>query len=54
VLLPVITLPLAVRVGRTVFTRTDGAALNPALERTGQLLAAHSVCFAAGLAAPVL
>jgi len=54
VLLPLITLPLAVRIGRTVLTRTSGAALNPALERTGQLLAAHSVCFAAGLAAPVL
>jgi 1,4-dihydroxy-2-naphthoate octaprenyltransferase len=54
VLLPLITLPLAVRIGRTVFTRTDGDALNPALERTGQLLAAHSVCFAAGLVAPVL
>jgi 1,4-dihydroxy-2-naphthoate octaprenyltransferase len=54
VLLPLITVPLAVAVGRTVFTRTDGDALNPALERTGQLLAAHSVCFAAGLAAPVL
>jgi 1,4-dihydroxy-2-naphthoate octaprenyltransferase len=54
VLLPLITLPLAVRIGRTVFTRTDGAALNPALERTGQLLAAHSVCFAVGLVASVL
>jgi 1,4-dihydroxy-2-naphthoate octaprenyltransferase len=54
VLLPLITLPLAARIARTVFTRTDGAALNPALERTGQLLAVHSVCFAAGLVAPVL
>ena len=49
-LAPLVTLPLAVRLGRTVLTRTDGAALNPALERTGQLLAAHSVLFAAGLA----
>jgi len=48
-LLPLVTLPLAVAVGKTVLTRTDGAALNPALERTGQLLALHSVLFAAGL-----
>jgi 1,4-dihydroxy-2-naphthoate octaprenyltransferase len=44
-----VTLPLAVQVGRTVLSRTDGDALNPALERTGQLLAAHSVLFATGL-----
>jgi 1,4-dihydroxy-2-naphthoate octaprenyltransferase len=54
VLLPLLTAPLAVRVGRTVFTRTDGTALNPALEATGKLLAAHSVLFAAGLALPRL
>jgi 1,4-dihydroxy-2-naphthoate octaprenyltransferase len=50
VLLPLLTAPLAVRLGRTVFARTDGAALNPALETTGKLLAAHSVLFAVGLA----
>lgn len=50
VLLPVATLPLAITVGKTVLTRTDGEALNPALERTGQLLAAHSALFAAALA----
>ncbi|MEF8789047.1 MAG: 1,4-dihydroxy-2-naphthoate polyprenyltransferase [Haloarculaceae archaeon] len=50
VLLPLLTVPLAIRLGRTVFTRTDGAALNPALETTGRLLAAHSVLFAVGLA----
>ncbi|MFB6166005.1 MAG: 1,4-dihydroxy-2-naphthoate polyprenyltransferase [Haloarculaceae archaeon] len=49
-LLPLASLPLAGSVGRTVLTRTDGAALNPALERTGQLLALHSVLFAVGLA----
>ena len=49
-LLPLATLPLAARVGATVMERTDGAALNPALERTGQLLAAHSALFATGLA----
>ncbi|WP_299234294.1 1,4-dihydroxy-2-naphthoate polyprenyltransferase [Natronomonas sp.] len=51
-LAPLLTAPLAVRIGHTVWTRTDGAALNPALERTGRLLFAHSVLFAAGLAAP--
>ncbi|MFB6084114.1 MAG: 1,4-dihydroxy-2-naphthoate polyprenyltransferase [Halorientalis sp.] len=49
-LAPLVTLPLAVKIGVTIMERTDGAALNPALERTGQLLAAHSVLFAAGLA----
>ncbi|WP_255149903.1 1,4-dihydroxy-2-naphthoate polyprenyltransferase [Halorarius halobius] len=49
-LLPLLTLPLAVRVTRTVLTERDGSALNPALERTGQLLFAHSVLFAVGLA----
>jgi 1,4-dihydroxy-2-naphthoate octaprenyltransferase len=52
VLLPLATLPLAALVARTVLTRRDGRALNPALERTGQLLAIHSVLFAVGLAAP--
>jgi 1,4-dihydroxy-2-naphthoate octaprenyltransferase len=52
VLLPLLTAPLAIRLGRTVFARTDGAALNPALEATGKLLAAHSVLFAVGLALP--
>ena len=50
VLFPLVTAPLAAVVGRTVWTRTDGEALNPALERTGQLLFAHSVLFAAGFA----
>jgi 1,4-dihydroxy-2-naphthoate octaprenyltransferase len=54
VLLPLVTVPLALRLGRTVFTRTDGASLNPALETTGKLLAAHSVLFAVGLALPRL
>ena len=54
VLLPLLSAPLAVRVGRTVWTRTDGEALNPALERTGRLLFAHSALFAAGFALPAL
>jgi len=53
-LLPWLSAPLAVDVGRTVFARTDGEALNPALESTGKLLFAHSVLFAVGLAAPAL
>ncbi|MHB9286301.1 1,4-dihydroxy-2-naphthoate polyprenyltransferase [Halobacteriales archaeon Cl-PHB] len=52
VLLPLATLPLAVDVSRTVTTRRDGEALNPALERTGQLLALHSLLFTAGLVVP--
>jgi 1,4-dihydroxy-2-naphthoate octaprenyltransferase len=52
VLAPLVTLPLAASLTRTVLTRTDGEALNPALERTGQLLAVFAVLFAAGLLAP--
>jgi 1,4-dihydroxy-2-naphthoate octaprenyltransferase len=54
VLAPLVTLPLAASVSRTVLTRTDGDALNPALERTGQLLAAHSLLFTIGIASPTL
>ena len=50
VLLPLVTLPLAVLVARTVVTETAGEALNPALESTGKLLAAYAVTFAIGLA----
>ncbi|MES3161988.1 MAG: 1,4-dihydroxy-2-naphthoate polyprenyltransferase [Halorubrum sp.] len=50
VLLPLVTLPLAVGVTRTVLTETSGEALNPALESTGKLLAAYAVAFAVGLA----
>ncbi|PSP40499.1 1,4-dihydroxy-2-naphthoate polyprenyltransferase [Halobacteriales archaeon QH_10_70_21] len=53
VLLPLLTAPLAAAIGRTVWTRTGGEALNPALERTGKLLFAHSVLFAAGFALPL-
>ena len=54
VLAPMLTIPLALLVTRTVLTESDGDALNPALERVGQLLFAHSLLFAAGLATPVL
>ncbi|MBP1922460.1 1,4-dihydroxy-2-naphthoate octaprenyltransferase [Halorubrum alkaliphilum] len=49
-LLPLVTLPLAAGVSRTVLTETAGEALNPALESTGKLLAAYAVAFAVGLA----
>lgn len=50
VLLPWLSLPLAIGITRTLLERTDGEALNPALTRTGQLLALYSVLFAIGLA----
>jgi len=49
VLLPMLSLPLAAVVARTVLTKTSGQALNPALERTGKLLALYAALFAAGL-----
>ncbi|RZH68076.1 1,4-dihydroxy-2-naphthoate polyprenyltransferase [Natrinema altunense] len=49
VVLPLVTLPYAAMVARTVCTRTDGEALNPALEQTGKLLAMYAICFAGGL-----
>ncbi len=52
-LLPLVTLPLAAGVSRTLLTET-GPVLNETLKRTGKLLAAHSLLFAAGLAAPAL
>jgi 1,4-dihydroxy-2-naphthoate octaprenyltransferase len=48
-LAPLLSLPLAVAVSRTLLTRTDGEALNPALERVGQTLFLHSLLFAVGL-----
>lgn len=54
VLAPLLSLPLAIMVWRTVMARTDGEALNPALERVGRTLFVHSLLFAAGLAAPHL
>jgi 1,4-dihydroxy-2-naphthoate octaprenyltransferase len=49
ILLPLLSLPLGALVSKTILTETSGTALNPTLERTGQLLALHSVLFAAGL-----
>ena len=50
VLLPLVSIPLAAVIARTVVTETTGEALNPALESTGKLLAAYAVAFAVGLA----
>jgi 1,4-dihydroxy-2-naphthoate polyprenyltransferase len=49
VLLPVLTLPLAVPLARTLAARRDGPALNELLADTGRLLAVFSVLLAAGL-----
>jgi len=51
-LLAFLSAPLALGLVRTLLTRTDGEALNPALERAGQLFALYSVLLAAGLVAP--
>ncbi|UWG47930.1 1,4-dihydroxy-2-naphthoate octaprenyltransferase [Halanaeroarchaeum sp. HSR-CO] len=48
-LLPLLSLPFAARVWRTVSTETSGEALNPALEDTGKLLAIYAVLFAIGV-----
>ncbi|MFC7056885.1 1,4-dihydroxy-2-naphthoate polyprenyltransferase [Halovenus salina] len=50
VLVVFLSLPLAVRVARVVCTRTDGDALNPALEQTGKLFAVYAVLLTAALA----
>lgn len=49
ILLPLVSLPYAVMISRTVWSRIDGKALNPALEATGKLLALYAVLFAVGL-----
>jgi len=51
-LLPLLTLPLAVSVTLTVLTESGGDVLDPALERTGQVMVAHAALFALGLALP--
>ncbi|WP_136688148.1 1,4-dihydroxy-2-naphthoate polyprenyltransferase [Halorhabdus amylolytica] len=54
VLLPLLSLPLAISVTRTVTTERSGEALNPALERTGKLMAVHALLFAVGLSVPTV
>lgn len=47
--LPLLTLPLAVRLVRTVVATSDGPGLNRALKRTGQLHLVFGILFAIGL-----
>ncbi len=49
VLLPLLSLPLAVTISRTVWSVDRGPELNESLSKTGQLLLLHSALFAAGL-----
>jgi 1,4-dihydroxy-2-naphthoate polyprenyltransferase len=51
VLSPLVTLPYAALITQTIWTRTDGEALNPALEQTGKLLALYALLFAGGIVA---
>ena len=48
-LLPLLTLPLGVRLSRTVLGGLSGRDLNPMLKRTGQLLLLYGVLLSAGL-----
>ncbi|AOW80470.1 1,4-dihydroxy-2-naphthoate octaprenyltransferase [Halodesulfurarchaeum formicicum] len=50
VLLPVLSLPLAISATRQLYAGRDTETLNPALERTGKLVAAFGVLFGVGLA----
>lgn len=47
-LLPLLALPYAARVSRTVFARSDGPALNGALADTGRALMLYAALFCAG------
>ncbi|MDR5656934.1 1,4-dihydroxy-2-naphthoate polyprenyltransferase [Halodesulfurarchaeum sp. HSR-GB] len=49
VLLPVLSLPLAISATRQLYAGRDTETLNPALERTGKLVAAFGVLFGVGL-----
>lgn len=50
VLLPLLSLPYAVILTRTIMHRISGTALNPALEQAGRLTAAYAILFSIGLA----
>lgn len=50
VLLPVLTLPIAMRITTTVFTHRYGQPLNDSLEQMGQLTASFALLFGLGLA----
>ncbi len=49
ILFPLLAIPLAVPLVRTVGTRTDGPSLNGALAGTGRLLALYSILLAVGI-----
>jgi 1,4-dihydroxy-2-naphthoate octaprenyltransferase len=49
-LLPLLTLPLAAAIVHTLYSTTDGHTLNRTLKRCGQLMLAHSLLFATGVA----
>jgi 1,4-dihydroxy-2-naphthoate polyprenyltransferase len=49
VLLPVLTIPLALRLVAVVSERTDGPSLNAALARTGLLQLAFCILLSAGV-----
>ena len=49
VLLPLVTIPLALRLVKTVRTRTDGPTLNQALAQSGMLQLAFCVLLSAGI-----
>ncbi|GAB7017558.1 1,4-dihydroxy-2-naphthoate polyprenyltransferase [Halostagnicola bangensis] len=49
ILLPLLSIPYAAMITQTMLNRTDGDALNPALEDTGKLLTIVSILLAAGL-----
>lgn len=50
VLLPILSLPYAIRITRTILTQTSGSTLNRTLEQTGRLTAAYALLFSIGLA----
>jgi len=52
VLAPLVTLPFAATIAQTVLSRASGDALNPAVERTGQLLALYALTLTLGLVGP--
>ena len=49
ILLPILSIPLAIPLARTVGSRTDGASLNEALAGTGRLLAVFSLLLSVGI-----
>ena len=52
ILLPLLTIPLAIRLAQTMHRTTDGARLNRALAQTGQLLLLFGITYAIGMLLP--